>query len=116
MERTGCAFGACPAYMVTIYGNGTVVYEGFDSVAVTGRQTHQVSQEDVEELVQEFYLAGFFDLDDRYIISATDLPSTTTSITIGDASKSVYRYGSSPEKLVMLENKIDQIAGTDFLG
>jgi hypothetical protein len=38
--------------------------------------------------------------------SDTDLPSTTTPITIGGMAKSVYRYGFEPEKLVQEENRI----------
>ncbi len=108
MERTPC-FGACPAYHLTVFGNGTVVYEGFSSVAVTGKQTSQISQEKVIELVNEFYRAGFFTLRDSYVEDVTDLPSTTTSISIKDETKSVYRYGFGPERLVQLEDKIDEI-------
>jgi hypothetical protein len=36
----------------------------------------------------------------------TDLPSTTTLITIGGMAKSVYRYGFESEKLVQVENRI----------
>jgi hypothetical protein len=104
MERTVC-FGTCPAYKVTVYGNGTVMYEGFRFVAVEGRQK-------VKELVSQFYKHGFFSLKDRYEEQMTDLSSTTTSIAIGASEKSVYRYGLHPENLVELENKIDEIAGT----
>lgn len=112
MERTPC-FGACPAYHLTVFGNGTVIYNGYSSVAVTGEQTSQISQEQVRELVNEFYKAGFFTLRDKYIENVTDLPSTTTSISIGDETKSVYRYGFGPERLVQLEDKIDEITGAN---
>lgn len=108
MERTPC-FGACPAYHLTVFGNGTVVYDGFSSVAVTGKQTSQISQEKVRELINEFYEAGFFTLRDSYVEDVTDLPSTTTSISIRDETKSVYRYGFGPERLVQLEDRIDEI-------
>lgn len=111
MERTIC-FGTCPAYEVAVYGNGTVVYEGFDFVAVEGRRTSQITGEQVEELVNQFYKNGFFSLRDRYEAQVTDLPSTTTSITIGGSEKSVYRYGFQPENLIALEDRIDEIAGT----
>lgn len=111
MERTVC-FGTCPAYKVVVYGNGTVVYEGFNFVAVEGKQTAQISNEQVKELVSQFYKHGFFSLKDRYEEQVTDLPSTTTSITLSGSEKSVYRYGLHPENLVELENKIDEIAGT----
>lgn len=112
MERTVC-FGTCPAYSLEIYGNGTVVYEGYDFVAVEGRQTAQIPQESLRSLVGEFYRAGYFSLQDRYEQPVTDLPSTTTSITVDGKTKSVYRYGFGPEKLVLLEDMIDETAGTE---
>ena len=111
MERTVC-FGACPAYKVMVYGNGTVAYEGFDFVAMEGKQTAQISKEQVSELVSQFYKNGFFSLGNRYESPYTDLPSTTTSIAIGGSEKSVYRYGFQPQNLIELEDRIDEIAGT----
>lgn len=112
LERTPC-FGFCPDYTVTVFGNGTVVYEGRNFVAVEGEQRGQIPQEDVRELVDEFYDARFFNMRDRYEQSVTDLPSQTTSITIDGKTKSVYRYGFEPERLTMLEDKIDEIAQTE---
>jgi hypothetical protein len=112
LERTPC-FGFCPDYTVTVFGNGTVVYEGRNFVAVEGVQKGQITQDDVRDLVDEFYRTGFFNMRDRYEQSVTDLPSQTTTITIDGNTKSVYRYGSEPERLAMLEDKIDEIAQTE---
>ncbi|WP_415282862.1 DUF6438 domain-containing protein [Candidatus Nitrososphaera sp. FF02] len=112
LERTVC-FGFCPDYTVTVFGDGTVVYEGRNYVAVEGEQRGQISKEDVRELVNEFYQVGFFNFDDAYTDSVTDLPSQTTSITIDGETKSVFRYGSKPPKLIILEDKIDEIAQTE---
>lgn len=112
LERTVC-FGACPDYKVTINGDGTVVFEGRNFVAIEGVQTAKISEEQVQNLVAEFYRAGFFSLRDRYEQQITDLPSQTTSITIDGKSKTIYRYGFEPRQLAELENKIDEIAGTE---
>lgn len=112
LERTPC-FGFCPSYFVTVHGNGTVVYEGGDFVEVKGAQRSEIPQEGVQELVDEFYEIGFFSLRDRYEAQVTDLPSQTTSITVDGTTKTVYRYGFEPERLAMLEDKIDEIAGTE---
>ncbi|MCI0562668.1 MAG: DUF6438 domain-containing protein [Nitrososphaera sp.] len=112
MERTVC-FGTCPAYSLAIYSNGTVMYKGIAFVAITGVQRSEISQENLEQLVQEFYEIDYFSFEDRYEEPVSDLPSTTTSITINGITKSVYRYGSGPEGLEELENRIDQIAGTE---
>jgi hypothetical protein len=112
LERIHC-FGFCPDYMVTIYGNGTVLYEGRDFVRVEGVQVDRTPESEVKELVDAFYEAGFFSMRDRYEEQVTDLPSQTTSITIDGTTKVVYRYGFQPERLVMLEDMIDEVAGTE---
>lgn len=112
LERTVC-FGVCPDYVVMIHGDGTVEYKGRNFVAVKGIHTAHISEESVQELVHEFYRAGFFSLADRYEQQVTDLPSQTTSITIDGKTKTVYRYGFEPQKLAELEDKIDEVAGTE---
>ncbi|MGI0019926.1 MAG: DUF6438 domain-containing protein [Nitrososphaera sp.] len=112
LERTPC-FGFCPSYHVAVYGNGTVVYEGRDFVEVKGEQRSEIPQQDVKELIDEFYAADFFSLRDRYEAQITDLPSQTTSITIDGTTKTVYRYGFEPERLAMLEDRLDKVAGTE---
>ncbi len=111
LERTVC-FGFCPDYVVTIHGDGTVHYEGRNFVAVEGMQIARISEESVQQLVDEFYRAGFFSLASRYEQQVTDLPSQTTSITIDGKTKTVYRYGFEPQRLAELEDKIDEVAGT----
>jgi hypothetical protein len=119
LKRTPC-FGACPIYSVTIYGNGTVVYEGERFVKVTGKRTHRISKASVRELVDEFFRIGYFSLRDEYVsvknpdgtvTQVTDLPSRDTSITIGTRAKSVHNYYGGPESLARLERKIDKISG-----
>lgn len=64
LERGAC-FGACPIYKVTIYTDGTVVYEGERFVEVEGRQTTNIEPEVVEQLVAGFEAAGYFDWQDE---------------------------------------------------
>lgn len=111
MERTVC-FGSCPDYTLTIYGNGTVIYDGRNFVAVTGRQTSTIPQEDVRELIRSFYSVGYFSLRDEYVEQVTDLSTTTTSITIDGQFKQVINYYGAPESLRQLENKIDETANS----
>ena len=111
IDRTVC-FGSCPDYSLTIYGNGTVIYDGRNFVAITGRQTSTIPQEDVRELIRTFYSIGYFSLRDEYVDQVTDLPTTTTSITIGGQFKQVINYYGAPESLRQLENKIDETANS----
>lgn len=116
MERTMC-YGTCPEYNLTIYPDGAVIYEGHSNVNVTGRQVSEIPQEKIKELVDEFYAIGFFSLKDKYTgedegVYVSDLPSTTTSITVNGQTKSVLDYYGTPQKLKNLENKIDEITNS----
>ncbi len=111
LERTPC-YGPCPVYDVTIYGDGTVVYEGYSNVAVTGTQTTQISPNDVKNLVDEFFAIDFFSLEDEYTANITDLPETYTSITVNGETKRIRDYSGAPWELMNLEHTIDLVAGT----
>ena len=108
MYRSVC-FGACPVYSLTIYGNGTVVYEGEMYVNVTGKQTSEISQEKIQEIVDEFYRIDYLSLDDVYDEPISDIPHTITSIRINGKYKSIYNRAGAPKELKELENKIDEI-------
>jgi len=90
-----------------------VIYEGRNFVAVTGRQTSSISQEQVRELVKAFYETDYFSLKNEYSAQVTDLPTTTTSITVDGRFKQVINYYGAPEQLMELENKIDDISSSE---
>lgn len=120
LERTVC-YGTCPAYLLTIYGDGTVEYRGYENVLVEGLRIGEISREQVQALVETFQRIDFFSLQDAYecapvVINGqklceevTDLPSTYVSITIGDNVKRVLDYHGAPEKLRDLEALIDDV-------
>lgn len=112
LDRTAC-FGSCPDYSLTIYGNGTVIYEGRNFVAVTGKQSATIPEQDVRNLVGYFYDINYFSLRDEYTAQVTDLPTTTTSIKIDGRFKQVIDYYGAPEELTLLEAKIDEVAKSD---
>jgi len=115
LERTACK-GKCPVYALTIYGNGTVVYEGKEFVKIQGRQTTSISEDKIRELVSEFEKIDYFSLSDNYQNRViTDMPSAITSITIGGKTKTVNHYHGdlgAPKELSALEDKIDEIANS----
>ena len=115
LERGPC-FGACPVYRLTVYGDGRVIYEGIRFVSVEGTRTATVSEDKVRQIIGEFYAIDYFSLHDEYThVNATDMPSATTSITIGGKTKTVIHYHgdfSAPDELTALEDKIDEIVST----
>jgi hypothetical protein len=113
LERTTC-FGTCPAYTLTIHGDGRVEYDGKSYVKITGSQGSTISPDLVKDLVDAFYKIDYFSLQDEYRENVTDLPTTITSIAIDGKTKKVLDYGTiAPQGLKDLEKKIDQVAGTD---
>lgn len=115
LSRSTC-FGTCPSYQVEIHGDGTVMYEGKEYVAVRGRHSAKVSHEDVVELVRAFRDADYFSLDDKYVWGVTDMPTFETSITIGTDTKKVTDYvglqAGMPASAEALEDDIDRVADT----
>ena len=115
LERTAC-HGTCPVYALTIYGSGTVIYEGIEYVKTTGEKEGSISEEQVRQLISEFEKIGYFSLSDSYEErTITDAPSAITSITIDGKTKSIKHYHgdfSAPELLTELENRIDEITNS----
>ncbi len=117
LERTLC-LGTCPAYKVTVYGDGRVIFEGQKHVKAKGRRTASISPRQVKQLISEFNTVNYFALKDRYFAprSPTDYPSAITSITLNGRKKSVYHYlgdASAPQALTKLEDQIDAIVNTN---
>ena len=128
LERGPC-FGTCPIYKLTIYSDGSVVFEGMRHVRTTGRASGRISREGLRRLISEFGGIDYFSLSDSYgevaVVGhspevrcpkfATDMPSVTTSIRINGRSKSVYHnHGCGGldklKGLRALESKIDEAA------
>ena len=116
MERTEC-FGLCPVYTLTVYGNGTIIYEGEKFVTTQGRVETTISKEKIEQLVSEFEETGYYSLDDDYTEQTiTCAPSVITSITIDGITKTIEHYHgdfNAPDQLTELENKIDEIVNSN---
>lgn len=131
LERTRC-YGRCPAYRVTIHGDGKVEFQGMAFTAVGGRQEATLSGERIAELVGAINAAGYFALPYDSTITdcptyRTDAPTAIVSVTSGDRSKKITHYqgcidlgadGSPngiiyPAPLTELERRIDSLVGTD---
>lgn len=114
LERTIC-FGTCPAYLLTIKGDGTVIFDGREYVKSKGQHVTTISHEQVKELVSEFERINYFSFSNFTDYDVTDMPSATTSITINGITKTVdHYYGDrdAPKELFELERKIDEIANS----
>jgi hypothetical protein len=115
LARTAC-FGFCPVYELTIHGDGTVNYTGTGFVATRGQQTGHISTAQVQELLAFFDKVGYTALNAEYTAyQITDLPYAQTSLTVAGQTHAVNHYQgdhSAPEKLRLLEDKIDEIVNS----
>jgi Domain of unknown function (DUF6438) len=112
LERSEC-FGTCPSYLLTLDGSGKVSYLGRNHVAVKGLQTGVVSAEAFKGLVDEFFKADYFALQDSFDSDITDVPHAITSLMIDGKTKRIFDRDGAPAKLRALENQIDVVAGSD---
>ena len=115
LERTVC-YGTCPIYKLTLDGDGRVIYEGEEHVRVIGTSTTQISLRRVKKIVSEFYNVDYFSLKDDYLEwDITDMPGAITAITINGKTKTIRHYHgdkSAPKELTKLEDRIDEIVGS----
>jgi hypothetical protein len=115
LERQPC-FGTCPVYLINVFRDGTVIYLGINHVAVTGVHISQIEPSEVEWLVQEMELSGYFGWNDEYTqMLVTDQPYAITSITTDDESKRIVRYDGDPNApigLVRFEDRIDRVTNS----
>ena len=117
--RNGAGVG--PDYSITIYGHGTIVYEGKENVKVKDVVEEAISEGKIMALLNEFKNSGFFSLNDNFSAAGvTDRPYTTISISIPSDTgkmieKKITHYHNDrtvPETLKNLEEKIDDIVQT----
>ena len=115
MEKTACE-GPCPVYSVSVQGDGTVRYNGKTCVNVIGEQSDQISQTEVQELVEAFSQNDFFSLEDAYVEDIQDIPSVLIRFTLDDQTKQVFTrvYDPTrvPEAFTRTEETIDSVANT----
>jgi hypothetical protein len=117
MERTIC-FGPCPSYKLSIFENGKVMFIGREFVGHKGEATREMSQENLEALVQKIRDSHFMDIpsspdcETRY----TDHPSVFLTIELDDERNSITHYLGCKgfqyeDELYELEEAIDSLSG-----
>jgi cellulose synthase/poly-beta-1,6-N-acetylglucosamine synthase-like glycosyltransferase len=123
LERTTC-FGTCPAYKVSIFGDGLVLFEGKEFVKTKGDADGRITKDELQQLVREFEKIDYLKLYDRYgddektcPESWTDYPSAITSLNSNGKQKTVHHYLGCRgltilDQLTALENKIDEVVNT----
>ena len=65
-QQNGESFNRTPSYVLSIYDDGTAVFEGIENVKNKGRFTGEVGRGELRRLISEFERIGFFSLADDY--------------------------------------------------
>lgn len=65
LRRAGCSPGACPIFSVSVFLDGTVVYEGRSNVAVVGQRRATLTPEQISQLIVAMQEAHFLDNPDN---------------------------------------------------
>jgi hypothetical protein len=116
LKRTLC-FGTCPAYSVTIDGDGNVTFDGQTYVANKGRRIDRIAPEQVKLLFAAFQKSDFFWLFDSYSSRITDMPTYVVTLVYDGHSKTVTDYAGlhigMPQAVADLESLIDKTADTE---
>ena len=78
-ERTPC-FGKCPAYLMQVFADGRVLYEGRRDVPILGQKELKISAATVADMLHKAKEAHFDQFQTRYAQNTTDLPSTIVAV------------------------------------
>lgn len=115
LSRGEC-FGTCPAYSVTIRGDGNAVVVAGSHTGRPGVHRLRLAKETVRALFEKFRAASFFALKDDYRADITDHPGYAVMLAYDGRRKLVTDYvgrlAGMPLVVTELENAIDDAANT----
>ncbi len=121
LERGPC-FGNCAEYVVEIFDDGTVRFDGRKNVNALGAQRGSIAVSAVRALQQQFVSAGFASLDTAYVEGAkgcgrflSDGPRTVIGARSSTTMKIVQHDAgctTAPRVLGALAAQVDSVART----
>lgn len=76
----GACFGQCPVYTATIYGDGSVMFDGKQNVENVGSYHGSISSEDLCEIVKQVKENDLESFQKEFIDNVPDAPLTVISI------------------------------------
>lgn len=104
IERTPC-FGKCPVYILKIYENGNIDYNGVKNVARKGKETIQLNTKQHKNLTNRFKSLPFSDYKREYGKQIRDI----TYIYVTYKGKKIkMTLGSAPEELLNQVHYLEQ--------
>lgn len=116
LERTRC-YGWCPAYEVSLFGSGRVVFHGRAFVCEQAPADRFVDRTTIAKLVNGLTVAGFQGMPNFLNEDATDAHTARITLKRGDVQHTVEHYHgdmAAPRLLDWIENCIDEVANTSM--
>lgn len=111
LKRHGC-YETCPIYTINIFSDGRVTFVLADiSWGSSAAWNTQISQSELDELVNVFLDAGFLEWERTYEFAPDDAPTSTLTLNWDGKSKSVH-YGDEYSSLESIAKEIDRVADT----
>ncbi|PYS08976.1 MAG: hypothetical protein DMG15_25285 [Acidobacteria bacterium] len=107
LERTTC-FGACPAYLLQIDPSGAVSFRQGPPANRREERTSTITVDQFHNLVAGFAAIHFFDLNDVYPETSSDLPTVHIGLTLEGKTKTITHSDVPPPGLEELERTIER--------
>jgi hypothetical protein len=120
MRRQGCPNERCPIYAISIFSDGSAIYEGRANVGVIGQKRLHVTAGDLCALINAIDAMDFLDSADDCCVcpDATPERPVTVDYRPGAVTKTVLhdqRCPKAPAALSALERQIDLSTGAGRL-
>jgi hypothetical protein len=112
IERGSC-FGKCPVYVMEIYKDGKVLYEGKRYTKKVGIYRKNIEMKEVKAIAKAFGTEKFMTFDDEYSSDIQDLPSVTISYHDGTTRKRVIGKDRKPGGFIKLQSMLEKLADSD---
>jgi len=129
LERESDVFQVSPEYRLSIFEDGTVLFQGKKHVKSQEPIRTRIDKEQLTKLLAEFERIKYYSLRQRYYQSedgctlrGTDQPFATTTLNTNGKKKSIVHYYGCweegaphvvlPQELFKLEAKIDEVVQT----
>ena len=109
MERTAC-YGTCPQYIISIYNNGLIKYEGQMFVEKIGCFYSTLSEDVVKDIKFALNDVQFFEFKNIYTATVTDVPSVILEVNLSSKNHKVIDRFNGPEELKKLQKFVDLIS------
>ncbi len=118
MKRNGCPDEPCPVYSISIFADGTAIYDGRANVGVVGRRTLKVRASELCALITTLDAMDFLDTaeDCCTCTEPTKPPTVTLAYRPGAVAKTVVHdqhCAKVPAAFARIEQQIDRATGSD---